>query len=83
MRRMPGWISRADRKPVYLCGSLGLRDGRSLFVTLTDVSSEGCRIRTTQILPIGEVVRLEVPGRESVRASIRWSLSGEAGLRFV
>jgi hypothetical protein len=69
--------------PVYLCGSLGLRDGRSLFVTITDLSSEGCKIRSTQMLPIGEIVRLEVPGRDTVRASVRWSMSGEAGLRFV
>jgi hypothetical protein len=81
MRRMPGWISRADRMPVYLCGSLSLHDGQTLPVTITDLSPDGCKVCAA--LTIGEVVQLDVPGRDTVRANVRWSILGKSGLLFI
>jgi hypothetical protein len=35
------------------------------------------------MLPIGEVVELEIPAFQPNVASVRWSLPGRAGLLFV
>ncbi len=80
--RMPGWISRADRRAVQIEAALRL-SGRELPVTIIDMSLRGCKIRCLHILPIGEVVQLEIPGFLPNLASVRWSLPGIAGLRFI
>ena len=80
--RMPGWASRADRTDVLIKGALHL-NGRELPVTIIDLSDTGCKIRCLHILPIGEVVQLTIPAFRPNAASVRWSLPGIAGLRFV
>jgi hypothetical protein len=79
---MPGWKSRADRAAVQIDAALHLA-GRKLPVTIVDMSGRGCKIRCFHILPIGEVVELEIPAFQPNIATIRWSLPGLAGLRFI
>jgi hypothetical protein len=57
--------------------------GRELPVTIIDMSEQGCKIRCLHILPIGEIVELVIPAFQPNAASVRWSLPGMAGLRFV
>ena len=83
MRRMPGWVSRADRKPVSERGSICLRDGRTFSVTITDLSSLGCKVQAAEMLPIGEIVDFDMGGRDTRKASIRWSVLDRAGLLFI
>jgi hypothetical protein len=52
-------------------------------VTIIDMSLGGCKIRCLHVLPIGEVVQLEIPAFLPNLASVRWSLPGIAGLRFI
>jgi hypothetical protein len=80
--RMPGWVTRADRSAVQINAALRL-NGRELPVTIIDVSEHGCKIRCLHILPIGEVVHIEMPDFQPNVASVRWSLPGMAGLRFI
>jgi hypothetical protein len=80
--RMPGWVSRADRTAVRIRASL-LMSGRKLPVTIIDMSQGGCKIRCLHCLPIGEIVQLVIPAFHPYAASIRWSLPGKAGLRFI
>ena len=80
--RMPGWIGRAERTEVMVKAALRVT-GRVLPVTIIDMSEKGCKIRCLHILPIGEVVELEIPAFQPNVASVRWSLPGVAGLRFL
>lgn len=80
--QMPGWVPRADREPVHIKATLRI-NGRQLPVTIVDTSHDGCKIRCLHILPIGEVVQLEMPAFQPNAASVRWSLGGMAGLRFI
>lgn len=79
---MPGWVSRADRTDVLVKAALRIAS-RELPVTIIDMSEGGCKIRCLHILPIGEIVQLVIPAFEPNAASVRWSLPGMAGLRFI
>jgi hypothetical protein len=79
---MPGWVSRTDRTDVLIKAALFM-SGRELPVTIIDMSEGGCKIRCLHILPIGEVVQLVIPAFQPNAASVRWSLPGLAGLRFI
>lgn len=83
MPRTPGWIKRADRQAIYVSASVRLSDGRKISVVLTDASSDGCKVSCRQVLPIGEIVELAVPGRATIHASVRWWTPGNAGLQFI
>ena len=80
--RMPGCVSRAERTDVLIKAAL-LVAGREVPVTIIDMSEAGCKIRCLQMLPIGEVVQLVIPAFQPNTASVRWSLPGVAGLRFI
>jgi hypothetical protein len=80
--RMPDWIGRPERSQVLIPAALRLL-GRDVPVTIIDMSDRGCKIRCLHILPIGEVVELVIPAFQPNAASVRWSLPGLAGLRFV
>ena len=80
--RMPGWVSRDDRQTVEIDAVLRII-GRDLPVTIVDISNNGCKIRCDDILPIGEVAHLEMTAFQPTPISIRWSLIGMAGLRFL
>jgi hypothetical protein len=79
----PGFVSRADRRAVSIDASVRLSSGRTLPVTIVDSSDDGCKIRCLHVLPIGEIVQLEITGFPPNTASIRWALPGRAGLRFI
>jgi hypothetical protein len=60
-----------------------MSNGLRLPVTVTDVSEEGCKVASNHMLPIGEIVQLAIQGRDIVPVSIRWTILGKAGLRFI
>jgi hypothetical protein len=79
---MPGWVSRTDRADVLIKAGLRVA-GREVPVTIIDMSERGCKIRCLHTLPIGEIVELVIPAFQPNTASVRWSLPGIAGLRFI
>lgn len=83
MRCTTGLVPRAERRPVSIDASVRLSSGRTLPVTIVDSSDGGCKIRCLHVLPIGQIVQLEIPGFHPNTASIRWALPGRAGLRFI
>ena len=83
MRRQPGWISRADRNPVSLEGVVFLSEGRSFPVLVANLSRNGCEVQSDEDLKIGDQIRLQSAAIGDVSASVRWSLQGRAGLRFL
>lgn len=75
-------ISRNDRNPVELSATVRLPDGREVAANVTDLSREGCRVESEVHLPIGDWVRVMVPGYGDYLCMVRWSLLGSAGVRF-
>ena len=83
IERQPGWIARIDREEVLLTGTAVLANGRHIPVEVTNLSKDGCSLRSDELIAIGELVRLNVPPLDGVMGTIRWSLLGSAGVRFV
>jgi PilZ domain len=79
--RVPGWVEREQREPVSFGASIVLPDGRSVPVTIRDVSANGCCVECEETLPIAEAVRLNL-GDDSIEAEVRWALPGAAGLQL-
>jgi hypothetical protein len=77
-----GWISRAERQTVSLSGFALLGNDRTIDIAVTNLSRDGCEIRTEEFLKIGEPIRLTVPPFGDIDATVRWSLFGRAGARF-
>lgn len=52
-------------------------------VEVVNISEHGCRVRHRKTLWIGELVELKMPDKPAVPAQVRWSLLGNAGLKFL
>ena len=81
--REPGQIKRAPRVDTRFKATLVDSDGGTHHVIVTDISREGCRLETEELLKIGEEVQLEVPKYGLFPAQIRWALGNEAGAVFL
>jgi hypothetical protein len=62
---------------------VSLGDGREVSALVTNVSSEGCQLLADVQFSVGETVTLNLPGRGSVRAQVRWTAGERAGVRFL
>lgn len=82
MDRMPGWTDRDEREPALLAGALVLSSGERVPVTIRDISNDGCQVESGELIPIGDMVTLELTGEMSTEASVRWAVLGRAGLQF-
>ena len=51
--------------------------------SVTDLSRDGCRIESEETLKIGDVVTVNAAPLGYVEGTVRWSLFGTAGVRFV
>ena len=58
-------------------------DGTSQTVVITDISRQGCQLRTEVPLRVGETVTLKHDVLGSVSAQVRWACAGRAGLLFL
>jgi hypothetical protein len=81
LKRMLEWVARRERESVMLTGTVVLRTGRSIAVTVVDISPDGCRVECDETLPIAVTVRLELAGAVA-SARVRWALGGAAGLQL-
>lgn len=79
---LEGWSNRSERSPVDVETTVIRSDGRQLAIRLANISHEGCQILCGETLPIGEVMTLSLPDSGEVRAQVRWSLAGRAGVYF-
>jgi hypothetical protein len=59
-----------------------LADGRQIPIEITNLSSDGCQVVSDETIGIGELIYLRIPSLEEVAGTIRWSLFGNAGVRF-
>jgi len=78
--RMP--VLRSERTQVDIEATIWLST-RRLPVRVVETSQGGCTIQCLQTLPVGEIVQLEISACQPSAVSVRWSMGGKSGLRFV
>ena len=83
MHHKQEWPLRKDRHPVVVNAVVHRTDGSTAPVTLTDLSTDGCRIDTPNDLRIGERLQIAIPRMGSIKAQVRWALPDSAGAKFV
>lgn len=81
--REPGQIKRSPRVDTRFETCLIDSDGGRHQVMVTDISREGCRLESDELLKIGENVQIVVPKYGTFAAQIRWALGNEAGAVFM
>lgn len=78
-----GWLPRQARTAVHIPGIVRMSTGQAVPVTVIDVSDKGCKVRCLRLLPVGDVVQIEIPAFGLKAASVRWWFPGRAGLSFL
>ena len=58
-------------------------DGTSSRVVVTDISRDGCQLRTDTTLDPGELIELKHDLLGTLLAEVRWACAGRVGLQFV
>ncbi|MEO7411285.1 MAG: PilZ domain-containing protein, partial [Sphingomicrobium sp.] len=73
---------RPPRRLIALAAHVLRGDDKVADASVLDMSYEGCRVRTEDYLWPGEQVKLSVPRRGVINATVQWSAEGQAGLIF-
>src|SRR5438045_3678221 len=81
-RLQSSWVRR-DRKTMSLTGVAYRSDGSWMRVHMTDLSYNGCKILTEDLLDIGETLTLVMPRMQHMTAQVRWIGAQDAGVRFL
>jgi PilZ domain len=79
------WVRRRRSSDRYdlASGATLRREGHAdLPVDLLNISRNGCRVETPQMLPIGDTVILDIPGTGAVEGRVVWHLGFKAGVEF-
>lgn len=74
-------VNRAPRLNIECSGQLVV-DGRTLPITVVDISQRGMKAAAAFVKP-GEEVVVHFDGMEPHKAEVRWTQGGMAGLHFV
>jgi hypothetical protein len=83
MERTKAWAERKVRHPVEIEATV-LRPGRAKTpVKLTNFSDEGCRMEGADGFRVGERLQIALPRMGQVKAQVRWTGAGSAGVRFI
>lgn len=77
------WTKRESRSLAWLKTFVRIADGREVPVVVTNLSTAGCRIRSSEPLAAGQRVCLKVPRLGRLAADIVWAEGVDAGARFV
>lgn len=74
--------ARPDRRPVALRG-YALAEGVDADIIVSDLSYDGCQIRSTQVFAVGDELDLRIIGRGGMKGVVCWIADDRAGVRFV
>lgn len=73
---------REARRAVDLPGFALLDDGSTFELTLSDLTYDGCQIKTERVLEPGTKLKLSVVRLGALDAQVRWCEDGKVGLSF-
>lgn len=73
---------REARRAVDLAGFALLDDNSTFDLTLTDLTYDGCQVKTDKVLEPGTKLKLSVVRLGALDAHVRWWEDGRAGLSF-
>lgn len=74
---------RESRRMVAIPATVQRKSGAFVHVEVVNLSEHGCRVRYKKTLWIGELVELRMSDRPPMRAQVRWSFLGNAGLKIL
>ena len=74
-----GELRRDAQLNAFACRS----DHTSFEVIVTDISGDGCQLKTEATLDVGELIELKHELLGTVSAEVRWACAGRVGLRFM
>lgn len=74
---------RAPRRDVEFGAFAARIDGSETLITVSNLSYEGCLLRSGDSFRNGEQVKLNLPRLGQIQAEIRWSAGDRAGARFI
>lgn len=82
-RNVRSLSARAPRRDVEFGAVAARTDGSELLITVSNLSYEGCQLRTGSRFRSGEKVKLNLPRLGHIQAEIRWASESKAGARFI
>lgn len=77
------WVKRGQRRDVELPAILYREGDSKIAVVVSNISYDGCRIRSGQVLQPGECFTLVLPKLGEIGAQVQWSSPQDAGARFI
>ena len=83
MRDVDWSAARELRRTANLDVLFRRNDGTSSTVVVTDISRDGCQLRTDKTLDPGELIELKHELLGTLSAEVRWACAGRVGLQFV
>ena len=83
MRDVDWTAARELRRNAYLDVVARRSDGTSSSVIVTDISIDGCQLRTKMQFDVGELIELKHELLGNLSAEVRWACAGRVGLKFV
>lgn len=76
--------SRSGPRRAVEFGAFAARaDGSESVLTISNLSYDGCQLRSDEDFQIGERLKLKLPRRGQILAEVRWSAEGKAGATFI
>lgn len=82
-RERRAWTKREPRSTTWLEASVLSNNGREIPAVVTNMSTGGCRIRSSEPLTTGERVCIKVASLGEIAAHILWRQGPYAGAKFV
>lgn len=82
-RTREDWLPRSERREVDLRAFALGRGRRVADVVLSDLSYEGCQLRSAEKFKPGERLELRVMRLGVIQAEVCWCAKGRAGARFL
>src|SRR5918996_747158 len=75
--------ARELRRKAQLNVSARRSDDTSFSVIVTDISRDGCQLRTEATFDVGELIELKHELLGTLSAEVRWACAGRVGLQFM